>query len=168
MPSDQAPTPTPPPHPYPQSRPHRLMQVLGSLSLLFNPTGLVQSVRAGVADLIGLPLAALQNQSLAQFISGVGQGSVSLVKHTLGEGAAARGAGAGVRRCVACADSAAAGLPAWPGPPEVAPKPPWLGAGLFFAPRLILLAGWHLFCPLHHRLDPHKHQRVQPSLLEGR
>lgn len=144
------------------------MQVLGSLSLLFNPTGLVQSVRAGVADLIGLPLAALQNQSLAQFISGVGQGSVSLVKHTLGEGAAARGAGAGVRRCVACADSAAAGLPAWPGPPEVAPKPPWLGAGLFFAPRLILLAGWHLFCPLHHRLDPHKHQRVQPSLLEGR
>ncbi|KAL4436856.1 hypothetical protein ABPG75_003995 [Micractinium tetrahymenae] len=59
-------------------------QVLGSLSLLFNPTGLVQSVRAGVSDLIGLPLAALQNQSLAQFISGVGQGSVSLVKHTLG------------------------------------------------------------------------------------
>jgi hypothetical protein len=42
------------------------VQVLGSLSLLFNPTGLVQSVRAGVADLIGLPLAALQNQSLAQ------------------------------------------------------------------------------------------------------
>ena len=113
-------------------------QVLGSLSLLFNPTGLVRSVRAGVADLIGLPLAALQNQSLAQaraaggqggdlrpgccqcelpgrclrllaswacrlsthsptlpicpcpcpcpaqFISGVGLGSVSLVKHTLG------------------------------------------------------------------------------------
>lgn len=116
------------------------VQVLGSLSLLFNPTGLVRSVRAGVADLIGLPLAALQNQSLAQvlsvwvmcqcvmcmhgghvsrrqpglrsrrpgstlcsavglnivpcasalcalclqFISGVGLGSVSLVRHTLG------------------------------------------------------------------------------------
>lgn len=59
-------------------------QVLGSLSLLFNPTGLVRSVRAGVGDLIGLPLAALQNQSLSQFISGVGLGSVSLVKHTLG------------------------------------------------------------------------------------
>jgi len=40
--------------------------VLGSLSLLFNPTGLVRSVRAGVGDLIGLPLAALQNQSLSQ------------------------------------------------------------------------------------------------------
>ena len=42
------------------------LQVLGSLSLLFNPTGLVRSVRAGVGDLIGLPLAALQNQSLSQ------------------------------------------------------------------------------------------------------
>ena len=41
-------------------------QVLGSLSLLFNPTGLVRSVRAGVSDFIGLPLAALQNQSLSQ------------------------------------------------------------------------------------------------------
>ena len=47
-------------------RSYAVLQVLGSLSLLFNPTGLVQSVRAGVADLIGLPLAALQNQSLAQ------------------------------------------------------------------------------------------------------
>lgn len=42
------------------------MQVLGSLSLLFNPTGLVRSVRAGVSDFVGLPLAALQNQSLSE------------------------------------------------------------------------------------------------------
>ena len=125
-------------------------QVLGSLQLLFNPTGLVRSVRAGVGDLLSLPLEALQAQSLSQvrraalrcvhacrwrrrrhwnasrlcclwaalirtdavstwatrcavspardasfvlpllllllqFIGGVGLGSVSLVKHTLGE-----------------------------------------------------------------------------------
>lgn len=41
-------------------------QVLGSLSLLLNPTGLLRSLRAGVADLVGLPMAALQNHSLAQ------------------------------------------------------------------------------------------------------
>lgn len=49
--------------------------MLGSLSLLFNPTGLVRSMRAGVGDLIGLPLAALQNQSLTQARRCVGAGT---------------------------------------------------------------------------------------------
>lgn len=56
-------------------------QILGSLSLLLNPTGLVHSVRRGVGDLIGLPLAALQARSASQFLSGLGLGSVSLVRH---------------------------------------------------------------------------------------
>eukprot|EP00887_Chlorella_sp_A99_P008011 scaffold12.g8011.t1 len=59
-------------------------QILGSLQLLFNPTGLVTSVRQGVADLIGLPFAALQARSASQFISGLGLGSVSLVRHISG------------------------------------------------------------------------------------
>ncbi|KAL4522616.1 hypothetical protein Ndes2526A_g01019 [Nannochloris sp. 'desiccata'] len=53
--------------------------VLGSLQLFFNPTGLVRSIQRGVANMIDLPLQGLQHGPL-QFIAGVGQGSVSLVK----------------------------------------------------------------------------------------
>jgi hypothetical protein len=40
--------------------------VLGSLELLLNPTGLLHSMSAGMADLLGLPLAALMAGSPAQ------------------------------------------------------------------------------------------------------
>ncbi len=40
--------------------------VLGSLELLLNPTGLLSSMSAGLADLLGLPLAALMAGSPAQ------------------------------------------------------------------------------------------------------
>lgn len=40
--------------------------VLGSLELLLNPMGLLSSVSAGLADLLGLPLAALMAGSPAQ------------------------------------------------------------------------------------------------------
>ena len=59
-------------------------QVLGSLQLLMNPTGLVQSVQRGVADLINMPLAGWNQGSPLQFISGMGRGSASLVKHISG------------------------------------------------------------------------------------
>ncbi len=41
-------------------------RVLGSLDLLLNPTGLLASLGAGLRDLLGLPLAALQAGSPAQ------------------------------------------------------------------------------------------------------
>ena len=57
--------------------------VLGSLQLFFNPTGLVRSIQRGVANMIELPLQGLQQGPL-QFIAGVGQGSVSLVREISG------------------------------------------------------------------------------------
>ena len=57
--------------------------VLGSLQLFFNPTGLVRSIRKGVANMIDLPMQGLQQGPL-QFIAGVGQGSVSLVREISG------------------------------------------------------------------------------------
>ena len=82
-------------------------QILGSLQLLFNPTGLVQSVRQGVADLIGLPLAALQARSASQFLSGLGLGSMSLVRHISGTHAPA------VLICSCCCYRFV--RPCWPG-----------------------------------------------------
>lgn len=129
------PAPAPPSHPpaallpLPPPAP---AQVLGSLSLLFNPTGLVQSVRAGVSDLIGLPLAALQNQSLTEFVSGVGMGSVSLVKHTLGA--------PGSRALCSCVPGCTALLACLPRlgthPHLPEPEPHWLMA--------LAAAGWTL------------------------
>ena len=58
--------------------------VLGSLELFFNPTGLVRSIRRGVANMIDLPMQGLQQGPL-QFISGVGQGSASFLKEISGE-----------------------------------------------------------------------------------
>ena len=58
--------------------------MLGSLQLLFNPTGLVRSVRQGMSDLVNLPLAALQAGSPADFIAGLGYGTTSLLKHISG------------------------------------------------------------------------------------
>lgn len=40
--------------------------LLGSLDLLLNPTGLLSSVSAGLADLLGLPATALMAGSPAQ------------------------------------------------------------------------------------------------------
>ncbi|KAK9829132.1 hypothetical protein WJX72_004063 [[Myrmecia] bisecta] len=59
-------------------------QMLGSLELLFNPTGLIQSVTQGFQDLVALPLAAIEARSPSQFITGVGLGSASLLRHLSG------------------------------------------------------------------------------------
>lgn len=56
-------------------------RVLGSLELLFNPTGLVTSVSQGLQDLFALPLAALESRSAAQFATGLGLGGASLLRH---------------------------------------------------------------------------------------
>ena len=53
---------------------------VGSLQLLFDPVGLIRSVRKGVVDLVQLPMAGIQQGSLSTFFTGLGQGSVSLVK----------------------------------------------------------------------------------------
>eukprot|EP00898_Chlorokybus_atmophyticus_P004731 jgi/Chlat1/5259/Chrsp33S05096 len=54
--------------------------MLGSLELLFNPTGLVQSVGAGIRDLVSMPMQGMQ-RSPAAFIYGIGQGSASFARH---------------------------------------------------------------------------------------
>jgi hypothetical protein len=59
-------------------------QVLGSMQILFNPTGLVTSVQKGISDLLRLPLLALQERSASRFFAGVGQGSASLVMEVSG------------------------------------------------------------------------------------
>ena len=41
-------------------------QMIGSLELLLNPTGLLQSVGQGFADLIAMPLAAIEARSPSQ------------------------------------------------------------------------------------------------------
>jgi len=58
--------------------------VLGSLQLLFNPTGFVTSLRQGMSDLVGLPLAAWQAGSASQFLAGLGLGTASFLKHISG------------------------------------------------------------------------------------
>ncbi|BDA43314.1 probable vacuolar protein sorting-associated protein 13B [Coccomyxa sp. Obi] len=58
--------------------------LLGSLDLLLNPTGLLSSVSAGFADLLGLPLAALMAGSPAQFVASLGRGPASLLWHVSG------------------------------------------------------------------------------------
>ncbi|CAL8468704.1 g8244 [Coccomyxa elongata] len=58
--------------------------LLGSLDLLLNPTGLLSSVSAGLADLLGLPLAALMAGSPAQFVASLGRGPASLLWHVSG------------------------------------------------------------------------------------
>jgi len=54
--------------------------LVGSLELLFNPTGIVRSVMAGLSDMIYLPYYGFQ-QSPAAFVTGVSQGMTSVVKH---------------------------------------------------------------------------------------
>eukprot|EP00873_Tetraselmis_striata_P036307 jgi/Tetstr1/456571/TSEL_043291.t2 len=58
--------------------------MVGSLELLFNPTGLLSSVSAGVYDLLAMPLAGLESRSATAFLLGVGAGSVSLISHLSG------------------------------------------------------------------------------------
>lgn len=54
--------------------------VLGSMDLLFNVTGLVQGIQAGVNDLLKLPVRGIQRGPHG-FIFGLGVGGFSLVKH---------------------------------------------------------------------------------------
>jgi len=53
-------------------------QFFGSLQLLLNPTGLVQSVQRGLADMINLPLEGWNQRSATRFFAGIGRGSASL------------------------------------------------------------------------------------------
>jgi hypothetical protein len=57
---------------------------VGSLDLLFNVTGLVRGVGAGLADLFQLPLSGLSSASLSAFVSGVWSGWASLFSHVSG------------------------------------------------------------------------------------
>ena len=54
--------------------------VVGSLELLFNPTGMVRSFKAGLSDLVYLPYYGLQKGPGA-FITGVSQGMTSVVRN---------------------------------------------------------------------------------------
>ena len=59
-------------------------QIVGSLGLLFNPMGIVQSVRRGVHDLIGLPLAGLKQGNPLNFVGGLGLGGLRFLGHVSG------------------------------------------------------------------------------------
>ena len=54
--------------------------LFGSLQVLFDPVGLIRSVRRGLFDMVRLPLQGLQNRSLASFLSGLGYGSATFVR----------------------------------------------------------------------------------------
>ena len=53
---------------------------MGSLELLFNPTGMVRSFAAGFSDLIYLPYYGLQRGPGA-FVTGISQGMNSVVRN---------------------------------------------------------------------------------------
>lgn len=57
---------------------------IGSLQLLFDPLGLVRSLRRGLFDMVHLPLLGIQEKSLSHFIAGLHQGSASLLKELSG------------------------------------------------------------------------------------
>ncbi|GBG81181.1 hypothetical protein CBR_g31856 [Chara braunii] len=59
---------------------YNMPSVLGSLELLFNPTGLVKSIHAGLRDLVRMPLQE-GRAGLPGFLYGLGRGGVSLVSH---------------------------------------------------------------------------------------
>lgn len=61
-----------------------LRRQVGSLDLLFNVTGLVRGVGAGLADLFQLPLSGLSSASLSAFVSGIWSGWASLFSHVSG------------------------------------------------------------------------------------
>ncbi|KAL0034546.1 hypothetical protein WJX79_007807 [Trebouxia sp. C0005] len=54
--------------------------MLGSLDLLFNPTGLLQSLSQAWGDLLLGPLAAIEARSPSQFLVGLGAGGATFVR----------------------------------------------------------------------------------------
>lgn len=54
--------------------------LFGSLQVLFDPVGLVRSVRKGVFDMVRLPLQGLQKGSFTSFLSGLGYGSATFLR----------------------------------------------------------------------------------------
>lgn len=48
--------------------------------MLFDPVGLVRSVRKGVFDMVRLPLQGLQKGSFTSFLSGLGYGSATFLR----------------------------------------------------------------------------------------
>ncbi|KAK9810692.1 hypothetical protein WJX73_010837 [Symbiochloris irregularis] len=103
-------------------------RVLGSLELLFNPTGLLTSASQGLQDLFALPLAALEARSAAQFATGLGLGGASLLRHlsswTLTSVSGFSGAVASVLQRSLAADASARALAVRQ------PAPTQLGQGL--------------------------------------
>jgi hypothetical protein len=59
-------------------------QVVGSLGLLFNPLGIVASVKNGVQDLIGAPLEGLKAGEPLTFVGGIGLGGLKFIGHVSG------------------------------------------------------------------------------------
>lgn len=55
--------------------------MLGSLSLLLNPTGLLAGVASSLRDILNAPVQGLAEGSAATVVAGVGQGSLSLIRH---------------------------------------------------------------------------------------
>jgi len=54
--------------------------LFGSLQVLFDPVGMVRSVRNGLLDMVRLPLEGLQKRSISSFLSGLGYGSATLLR----------------------------------------------------------------------------------------
>ncbi|UPR02063.1 hypothetical protein HOP50_09g53870 [Chloropicon primus] len=59
-------------------------QIVGSLGLLFNPVGIVESVKNGVHDLIGIPLEGLKAGNPLNFVGGLGLGGLKFIGHVSG------------------------------------------------------------------------------------
>jgi hypothetical protein len=58
--------------------------MIGSMELLFNPTGLLSKVNKGFKDLYRLPLQGLGAGDPAMLVTGVGLGSACLARHVTG------------------------------------------------------------------------------------
>lgn len=59
--------------------------LFGSLQVLFDPVGLVRSVRTGLFDMVRLPLQGLQKRSLSSFLTGIGYGSATFLREISSE-----------------------------------------------------------------------------------
>ena len=58
--------------------------LLGSLQLLFDPVGMLRSLRRGFSSMVNLPVEGIRKKSLSSFLSGVGHGSANFFKEISG------------------------------------------------------------------------------------
>ena len=97
-------------------------RVLGSADLILNPAGLVAGLTRGVSDMVALPMRGLVGGSMMGFVSGLGQGSLSLVSHVTAStftsfGGFSSAVGRVIHRAAASADALAAA------PGQAPPRP---------------------------------------------